>query len=291
MTTATLPATTTLGAVHLTVTDLDRAVDHYTNRLGFRVHSRAGNEARLGAGARDLLVLAGDPGARRVRGTTGLFHFAVLVPSRADLGRALAHLVETRTPVSGASDHGVSEALYLSDPDGNGIEIYRDRPRAEWPVRDGGLEMVTDPLDTDGVLAARGSVADASGALAAGTVIGHVHLHVSRLEPAERFYRDVVGLDLMQRWGHSALFLSAGGYHHHLGLNTWAGVGAPAPPPGAVGLRYFEIRLPDRASLDDLCACANAAGVPASVTAEAVRLADPSGNTLSFTIHDPGSRA
>ncbi len=275
--------TTTLGAVHLTVPDLDRAVDHYAARLGFLVHGRAGDEARLGAGAGDLLALKGDPGARRARGATGLFHFAVLVPSRADLGSALAHLVATRTPMTGASDHGVSEALYLSDPDGNGIEIYRDRPCAEWPMHGGRLEMVTNPLDTDGVLGSRGPEPQGAYALAPGTVIGHVHLHVSRLEPAERFYRDVVGLDLMQRWGNSALFLSAGGYHHHLGLNTWAGVGAPSPPPGSVGLRHFDVRLPDRAALDELVARAAVAGVPAKTTPDDVRLTDPSGNTLVFT--------
>jgi catechol 2,3-dioxygenase len=284
MTTTTLPDTTSLGSVHLTVTDLDRAVDYYTTRLGFRVHAREGDEARLGAGAGDLLVLKGDPAARRVRGATGLFHFAVLVPSRADLGRAFAHLVQTRTPMTGASDHGVSEALYLDDPDGNGIEIYRDRSRAEWPVHDGRLEMVTEPMDAEGVLAARGPDAAGAYALAAGTVIGHVHLHVSRLEPAERFYRDVIGFGLMQRFGGSALFLSSGGYHHHLGLNTWAGVGAPAPPPGSVGLRHFEVRLPDRAALDELLARALAAGVPAITTPDDVHLADPSGNTLAFTL-------
>jgi catechol 2,3-dioxygenase len=288
MTATTLPDTTSLGAVHLTVTDLDRAVDYYTTKLGFRVHGRADDETRLGAGAGDLLVLRGDPAARRVRGTTGLFHFAVPVPSRADLGRALAHLVATRTPLTGASDHGVSEALYLDDPDGNGIEIYRDRARTEWPVHDGQLEMVTEAMDAEGVLAARSSDAGGAYALAGGTIIGHVHLHVSRLEPAERFYRDVVGLDLMQRWGNSALFLSAGGYHHHLGLNTWAGVGAPAPPPGSVGLRHFEVRLADRAALDGLVARANAAGVPAITTPDGVRLTDPSGNTLVFTVTNQG---
>jgi catechol 2,3-dioxygenase len=284
MTAATLPASTTLGAVHLTVTDLDRSVEYYTTRLGFTLLSRETNVARLGVGSDVLLELRSDPDARRARGVTGLFHFAILVPSRAALGRALTHLTATRTPVSGASDHRVSEALYLSDPDGNGIEIYRDRPRDDWPMPGGSLEMTTDPLDVDGVLAAAGAPSGAPYVLEPGTVMGHVHLHVSRLDAAERFYRDVVGLDVMQRWGDSALFLSAGGYHHHLGLNTWAGVGAPPPPPGAVGLRHFEIRLPDRAALDALVARATAAGIPVTSSESDARLADPSGNTLRFTL-------
>ena len=145
--------------------------------------------------------------------------------------------------MQGAADHGVSEALYLADEDGNGIEIYRDRPRDEWPVVDGQLRMGADPVDLDALLAEAGK-ADSTAGLAAGTVIGHVHLHVARLQEARAFYVDVLGFELMQRYGPSALFVAAGGYHHHIGLNTWAGVGAPPPPPGAIGLNTSSCSCP-----------------------------------------------
>ena len=149
-----IPASTAIGAVHLTVSDLARASEFYISRLGMRPLSRDGSTARLGAGARTLLVLTGDPAARRVHGTTGLFHFAVLVPSRAHLGRALAQLVSTHTALEGVADHGVSEALYLHDPDSNGVELYWDRPEAEWPrTADGQLAMHTKPLGLDSLLA------------------------------------------------------------------------------------------------------------------------------------------
>jgi len=142
-----------IGAVHLTVANLDRSLDFYQNQLGFKLHRREGDTARLGAGGRDLLVLTQIPEAPHPRGTTGLYHFAILVPSRLELARSLRRIAETRTPVQGFSDHLVSEAIYLPDPDGNGIEIYRDRPRDEWPRDDGRLRMATDPLDIDGILA------------------------------------------------------------------------------------------------------------------------------------------
>jgi len=213
---------THIGAVHLTISDLGRSVRFYEAHLGFRLHRRDERTARMGAGDRDLLLLQQSDRAPRVRGTTGLYHFAILVPSRADLARSLRRLVETETVLQGAADHLVSEAIYLADEDGNGIEIYRDRARADWPFVNGQLQMGADPVDFEALLAeANGG----GGPLPRGTTIGHVHLHVSRLADAQRFYVDVLGFDLMQRYGPSALFVSAGGYHHHVGLNTWAGVG------------------------------------------------------------------
>jgi len=285
-----IPAATTLGAVHLTVTDLDRSIDFYARRLGLAINARLERSARLGAGGEDLVVLTADPDARRVRGATGLFHLAILVPSRADLGRVLRHLVALRTPIDGASDHLVSEALYLTDPDGNGIEIYRDRPRAEWP-RDGEgtLRMATDPLDAEGVLASAGEAAGEWAGMPAGTRIGHVHLKVSQIAAAERFYVGVLGLDLVQRYGPAASFVSAGGYHHHFGLNTWSGVNAPPPPPGAVGLRHAEVRLPDAESLEALVARVRGAGHAADTGPAGTMVADPSGNHLLFTLQRPGT--
>ena len=171
------------------------------------MHRRDDRTTWLGAGGADLLVLSGREDAPRVRGTTGLYHFAILVPTRGDLAGALRRLIATNTRMQGAADHGVSEALYLADPDGNGIEIYRDRPRAEWPYAGAQLRMGADPLDLDELLAEPAEAGD-SAALAAGTVIGHVHLHVSRLDEAERFYVGVLGFSLTQRYGPSALFVS-----------------------------------------------------------------------------------
>jgi len=272
-----------IGAVHLTISDLDRSIRFYEAHLGFAVHRREPRVAWLGAGAQDLLVLAQSDKAPRVRGTTGLYHFAILVPTRADLARALRRLVATETVMQGAADHGVSEALYLADEDGNGIEIYRDRPRAEWPFVDGQLQMGADPIDFDDLLAA-GEAAPHSGAgLREPTVIGHVHLHVSRLADAQRFYVDVLGFALMQRYGPSALFVSAGGYHHHIGLNTWAGVGAPPPPPGAIGLRHFDVTVPSAAAVADILVRVRAADIPIESADGGFLIRDPAGNAICFT--------
>jgi catechol 2,3-dioxygenase len=275
---------TTIGAVHLTISDLDRSVRFYQAHVGFAVRHREGRTAVLGAagGNADLLVLSQCETAPRVRGTTGLYHFAVLVPSRRDLGRALRRMVETDTPLQGVADHGVSEALYLADPDGNGIEVYRDRPRAEWPFVRGELRMGADPLDVEGILA-EDDGRDGSG-LAAGTIIGHVHLHVSRLADAERFYVGVLGFELMQRYGPAALFVSAGGYHHHIGLNTWAGVGAPPPPSGAIGLRHFVVRLPNTSARDGVIDRVRAAGVEIEERDDGLIVRDPAGNAMLFAV-------
>lgn len=274
---------TRVGAVHLTISNLDRSVRFYEAHLGFQVHRRDGRTAWLGAGGPDLLVLSPCEAAPRVRGTTGLYHFAILVPSRRDLGRALRRMVETDTVLQGAADHGVSEALYLADPDGNGIEVYRDRPRQEWPYVDGRLQMGADPLNLDGILAEDG-IGDGRG-LSPGTVIGHVHLHVSRLADAERFYVGVLGFELMQRYGPSALFVAAGGYHHHIGLNTWAGVGAPPPPSGAIGLRHFDVLLPGAPALAAVEERLQSAGVPIeSADAGGLLVRDPAGNAILLTL-------
>jgi catechol 2,3-dioxygenase len=267
-----------IGEVHLTISDLDRSLQFYQAHLGFTVHQRGDGTARLGAGGRDLLVLVQSKSAPRVHRTTGLYHFAILVPSRAALARALRRLVGTDTRLQGAADHGVSEALYLADPDGNGIEVYRDRPRAEWPFVDGELRMGADPLDLDALL----EESDRADGLDHGTTIGHVHLHVSHLEETERFYVDVLGFALMQRYGSSALFVAAGGYHHHIGLNTWVGIGAPAPPPGAIGLRHFVVRLPDGRAVDAVTDRLRAADVPVETIDRGVLLHDPSGNGMLF---------
>jgi catechol 2,3-dioxygenase len=251
-----LPADAHIGQVSLTVRDLDRSALFYSDVLGFRETRRDGRTAWLGAGPSTgsgpprassrgggpvLIELHENTSAvPKPRRSTGLYHFAILVPSRAALGRSLRRLSEKRSPLSGASDHLVSEALYLDDPDGLGIEIYRDRPRDEWPVRNGQLAMATDPLDLQGVFDEPGAETPWDG-LEPSTVIGHVHLHVPHLDTAERLYCGRIGFEPTVRGYPGALFVAAGGYHHHLGLNTWTGIGAPPPPESAVGLRAFTI--------------------------------------------------
>lgn len=268
------------GVVRLIVSDLARSLAYYQERIGLQVQRREAGVVFLGAGGDDLLALVEQPEARPVqRRCTGLYHFALLTPDRAALSRVLNHLLATNTPIDGASDHGVSEALYLSDPDGHGIEIYRDRPRREWPFVKGSLAMTTDPLDVRGVLAADRAQAPWEG-IDSRTVMGHVHLHVAHLDAAVHFYVDLLGLDLMQRFGGQAAFVAAGGYHHHLGLNTWAGVGAPPPPVDAARLLDFELLFSDASTLAATVARLEQAAIPITPDGAGWRLADPSGNQV-----------
>jgi catechol 2,3-dioxygenase len=272
-----------MGPVQLTVGDLEGMRDFYRDAIGLAELEPDDGVVRLGTigdSSRPIVELAGDPDASpRPRGTSGLFHLAILVPSRADLARALQRVAEAGWRLSGASDHLVSEALYTSDPEGNGIELYRDRPREEWPVRDGVLQMDTLPLDLDGVLGELRRE-DGGKGMPAGTRIGHVHLNVGDLAAAEAFYSGALGFDVTVRGYPGALFVSAGGYHHHLGLNTWAGEGAPAPPEGSRGLRQFGIEL---SGPDQLAAEENRlreAGFEATRENGEVRATDPSGNEV-----------
>lgn len=270
-----------IGAVALTVSDLDRSLDFYTNKMGFKLQERAEGTARLSAGGETLLALTERPGARKMPRTTGLYHFAVLVPTRFHLAQALRSLAEGEAAFQGAADHGVSEALYLADPDGSGIEIYVDRAAADWPRdAEGALQMGTAELDLDGLLAELQADPRSWNGLPEATRVGHVHLHVSNLARSEVFYTGVLGLKLMQRYGSAAAFLSAGGYHHHVGINTWAGAGAPPPPPDSVGLRWFSLRLPDSAALEQVAARVRAAGLPLEERPEGLFLTDPSGNGI-----------
>jgi catechol 2,3-dioxygenase len=241
---------TSIGAVGLTVGDLDGAQRFYEQAIGLETFNRSGDTARLGAGGETLVELIGDPDAPpRPPGTSGLFHLAILVPDRVELARALRRVADAGWRFTGASDHLVSEALYLNDPEGNGIEIYRDRPRDEWGYANGQLEMATLPLDLNSLIAELGGAESDGTPMRDETRIGHVHLNVSELPAAERFYGNGLGLDVTVRGYPGALFLSAGGYHHHIGLNTWAGEGAPPAPPGARGLAWFEILVPSEDAL------------------------------------------
>jgi len=269
---ADLPPTTRMGAVHLTVADLDRSIAYYETQIGLQVHAREDGRARLGTGGEDLLVLTEEPGAKPADGHSGLFHFALLVPERIDLARWLAHAARDRVALTGLSDHFVSEALYLRDPDHHGIEIYADRPRELWEGQVG-LRLTTEPLDTNDLLATLEDPGSESfDGLAAGTVMGHVHLCVADVGRTVDYYRDVVGFGLMAQLGDQAAFLSAGGYHHHLGGNTWQSAGRPYAPEGYARLTQMTIVLPDEASLDALAA---------RVGGREVR--DPSGIPIALT--------
>jgi catechol 2,3-dioxygenase len=233
-----------LGPVHLTVTDLEKSIPFYERSIGLESHGRDNGRAALGAGDEDLLVLVEDPGARPAGRHAGLYHFALLHPSRDELARAAKRLLATRTPISGASDHNVSEAIYLPDPDGNGIELAADRPREYWgdlsnPTAIGG----PTPLDLPGLL---GMVEEEEPRERAADdlVVGHVHLHVGDIDRALEFWRDAIGFEVMTRFP-SAAFIAMEGYHHHLGLNTWRGEGVPPVPDGVVGLRHWTIVLDD----------------------------------------------
>ncbi len=275
-----LPDGTTLGPVRLRAGDLDRMAAFYNRAIGLHELGRSGSEVLLGTGDGTVLVeLEGDPSAPARPGrSTGLFHQAILVPARADLSVALRRVIDAGWQFTGASDHLVSEALYLDDPEGNGIEIYRDRPRDEWR-RDatGALEMATLPMDVEGVIASASEGTHDEG-MPDGTVMGHVHLQVADVPEAERHYAGGLGFDVTVRGYPGALFVSAGGYHHHLGLNTWGTRGAPPPPPGARGLVRYRVVVP---TADDLRAVADrldAAGVAAEPRDGGLEVADPSGN-------------
>jgi catechol 2,3-dioxygenase len=262
---ARLPSDTHIGRVRLRVGDLERSSRFYRDVLGLRVVRDEGSRVGLTPepnGERELILLEETPGIRRRPSrplTTGLYHVALLVPSRAELGRALLGLRQAQYPLRGMSDHAVSESLYLDDPDGNGLEIYADRPRAEWPVQVGVVQMTVDPMDVEGVIAAGREISEPWRGLPAGTAVGHVHFTVSNLERALGFYCDVIGFDMMMRIP-SLAAVSAGGYHHHLNLNTWAGEGAAPDSDQVAGLACWDLRIPDARARRDLIDRLAAAG-------------------------------
>jgi len=254
-----------MGLVELSVSDLDRSVTYWQDAIGLRVLSRENGTAELGADT-PLLRFVEEPGARPASGFTGLFHVALLVPDRPSLGRFLAHTVREQIPLTGLSDHAVSEAIYLRDPDYHGIEVYADRPREQWEGRVGQL-MTTIPLDAGSLLAEAGD--GGFEGLPDGTKMGHVHLCVRDVDETVGFYRDTLGMGLTAQLGDQAAFLSAGGYHHHIGGNTWETRGAEPAPAGTARLLRFTIVLPDD---EDVARTAERIG--------GTEVRDPSGNSL-----------
>jgi catechol 2,3-dioxygenase len=247
---------TDIGHVHLKVSDLERAEAFYRDAIGLEVQHRDERSSFLGAGGyhhhiglNTWFSLGGPPPPRT---SPGLYHTALRYPTRAALATALARLAALGWPLDGASDHAVSEALYLRDAEGNGVELYWDRPRSSWPRNaDGTYAMVVEPLDLEGLLATRDPAAPLDGPVDPGVQVGHVHLQVSDTARAQRFYGDVIGFDVTGRLGDQAVFLSAGGYHHHVGANTWHSRGGAPAPPGSAGLFHHAIRFPTLAALLD----------------------------------------
>jgi catechol 2,3-dioxygenase len=269
---ASLPAALRLGAVHLTVPDLARAAAWYERALGLVTHARDDAEAELGDGSEALVVLHEDPLAGPPGRTAGLYHYALLYPTRAALARAAMRLAATQTPVQGASDHRTHEAIYLGDADGNGIELAADRPREQWPpgLGYGGGPA---PLDFPSLLAAAAGEQPGPD-VDPGVRVGHMHLHVGDVDEALAFYRDVLGFEEQANLG-TAAFVSAGGYHHHLGVNVWRGHGVPAPPPHTVGLRRWTVVLPGAADVEDVRARVASAGASAEPAAGGFLTRDP----------------
>ncbi|MBK9750913.1 MAG: VOC family protein [Chloroflexi bacterium] len=272
-----LPDSTYIAAARFRVRDLSRSLGFYRDILGLQATEIGEHSVALSAGdSAPIITLVGNqqftPKPSR---STGLYHVAILTPSRPALGKVLKRLVEANYPIGGASDHLVSEALYLSDPDGNGLEIYRDRRRDEWTYIQGDLQMATEPLN----LRALVNAADPTpyDAIPTGTIIGHVHLHVSDLAKAEAFYNGVLGLDVVVRNYPGALFFSAGGYHHHLGTNTWAG--RMLPPQTAVGLDWWDLVVPGAAKT--VIERVQAAGLPITISGTGAALVvDQDGNQV-----------
>ena len=266
--------------MHLTVSALGRSLDYYRDAIGLRVLEQHDGRASLGAGDRELLVLREEAGARPALGHTGLFHLAFLLPGRRDLAAWLAHAARERVPLQGLSDHDVSEAIYLGDPDGHGIEVYADRPRERWEG-EVGTRLTTLPLDTDDLLGELDDPAtEPFDGVPAGTVMGHVHLRVAAIPETVAFYRDLLGFELMATYGHQAAFLAAGGYHHHVGANTWQSAGATPAPEGTARLLHATVVLPDAASRDELLGRVR----DTEETPDGPLVRDPSGNGLVLAV-------
>ena len=288
------------GAVALTVIDLPRMVDFYQRLLGLRLHARSEDVAVLGAGGPDLLYLYENPNARRYRGVCGLYHFAVLLPDRRELARAIARLLQARHP-NAPTDHIMTKTTYLDDPEGNGIELYCESPEdGEFVVdgqrfyarrADGSWSDGREPLDLHALFRHLRPGDDLAAPMPPPTRIGHVHLHVGDLEEAMRFYCDVLGFDdkgLMRLF--RMAMVSVDGYHHHIGLNTWQGEGAPPAPPDAAGLRWFSLALPDDAALESVLENVRHHGLTPEPHAFGWQVCDPFNHRIVLTV-DPALAA
>lgn len=269
------------GEVHLNVLDLNRSLQFYKEIIGFKVLEEVSNKAVLTADGETPLLIIEQPENVKMKEPkkTGLYHFALLLPTRADLGMIIEHFVDKKVAL-GAADHLVSEALYLADPDGNGIEIYIDRDPSVWQWENGKVAMATDPLDGDSIVAeSAGRVWDG---LPTGTVMGHVHLHVANLPDTEKFY-NALGFEVVTNYP-QALFMSNGKYHHHIGLNTWNGEGAPKPSKGSIGLQSYTLIYPTELALKEAIRKVEALAVSVKSSENGFVVEDPAGNRIVLRI-------
>jgi catechol 2,3-dioxygenase len=275
---------THVSQVTIKVESLQRSLNFYQEVIGFNVLDESPNKAYLTADGEKTLLTIEQPEnvTPKQPRTTGLYHFAILLPERADLGRILNHFAQLNIPL-GSSDHLVSEALYLNDPDGNGIEVYWDKPSSEWTWKGGQVEMAVDPIDAKAILA-EGKGEPWTG-LPPKTLMGHLHLHAAELNETADFYTKGLGFEVVSRFGNQALFLSTGGYHHHLGLNTWNGVGAPQPAENSVGLSSFNIHFPSEEERNTAISRLKTLGKLVNQEQNGrISIEDPSGNKLYLTI-------
>jgi catechol 2,3-dioxygenase len=285
---------TNIGHVALAVANLENQILFYTEVLGFKLHWREGSRAGLGAGGADLLRLTVTPNLKRYRGTTGLYHFAVLFPNRRELARAMARLFAYKYE-NYPTDHIMTKTTYLDDPEGNGIELYAESPEdgtwslanGEYVTRraDGSLSSGREPLDVKALFVNLQEDDRLDQSIPSETRVGHVHLHIRDIDEAVDFYHGIIGFDVMGvARAFRMAFVSAGGYHHHLGLNTWQGEGAPPPPADAAGLRYFTIELPDQEALDQVIERVDEAGIPSNRTEDGLLIHDPSENGVMLSL-------
>ncbi len=285
---------TQMGAISLKVANLDNQLEFYQKALGFKLHWREGKEAGLGAGGNDLLLLNEEPDLKKYRGVTGLYHVAYLFPNRRELAIAIARLFALKYPNS-PTDHIMTKTTYLDDFEGNGIELYCESPEdGTWTFKDGKYESTRadgswsdgrEALDVEALFTHLKDDDRLDSPVSPETRIGHVHLHVRDVDEAVDFYHGVIGFDVMGiAKAYQMGFVSAGGYHHHLGLNTWQGRGAPPPPPDAVGLRYYTIDLPDQKAYEEVVARVDAAGIPSNMTEMGLLLHDPSQNGVVLRV-------
>lgn len=274
-----------VSKVSLQVLDLARSTEFYSRVIGLHVLSQNEDQVDFSANGKDTLltIYQLSNGVKKQPRTTGLYHFALLLPNRKELGKILNHFIQNQIPLQGASDHGISEAIYLSDPDGNGIEIAVDTPASTWKWQDGLLDVFSNngPMDVKAVLDA--SQNEVFKSLPSDTIIGHIHLHGSELKNIRNFYEKVLGMDVVIDLPRQALFFSYGNYHHHLAVNVWNGMGAPIPDKNSVGLRNFEIKLPEHLKIDDIKVKLQQLNSQYSKTEKGIKVSDPSGNNINIT--------
>ncbi len=273
-----------INQIQLKVLDIEKSMKFYTDIMGFKVLSRKEKEVSLTADGINPMITIIEPDniIQKLPRRTGLYHFALLLPSRFHLGLFLKHLRDVEYPIIGGSHHGVSEAIYLEDPDENGIEVYRDIDSKEWRRNGNQVNMVTDPLDYNSIILGTGE--EKWDGIPKETIIGHIHLHVGDLDKAKRFYCDGLGFDLVMKMASSALFISSGGYHHHIGLNIWNGKNAPALPDNAVGMKYYTLVFPDIDTRENIINNLKDLGYEVIEENKGIFTKDPSNNLIKLIV-------